>query len=126
MRSRRDKYAPAWLPSTPRPDELPRCFFTRGTGAACGTVSLRCAGCFSERWTGYTDTIVTYCESLATFPHRGVPRDEVRPGLRITHYLKRAVIAFDVDGDQIFILGMFYGGQDYEAILQDGIEQGLP
>ena len=75
---------------------------------------------------GYTDAIVTYCESLTTFPHRGVPRDEVRPGLRITHYLKRAVIAFDVDGDQIFILGMFYGGQDYEAILQDGIEQGLP
>ena len=72
---------------------------------------------------GYTDAIVTYCESLATFPHRGVPRDDVRPGLRVTHYRKRAVIAFNVDGSQIFILGVFYGAQDYESILQDGLSK---
>ena len=48
----------------------------------------------------YTEAIVSYCESLCTFPHRGTMRDDVRPGLRITHYKKRAVIAFDVDAEQ--------------------------
>jgi plasmid stabilization system protein ParE len=72
----------------------------------------------------YTEAIVRYCESLSTFPHRGTLRDDVRPGLRITHYKKRAVIAFDVEADQVSILGVFYGGQDYESILQDDAEEG--
>ena len=67
----------------------------------------------------YTQAIVSYCESLCTFPHRGTRRDDVRPGLRITHYRKRAVIAFDVTADLVSIIGVFYGGQDYEAILHD-------
>ena len=32
----------------------------------------------------YTEAIVTYCESLRTFPLRGTMRDDVRLGLRIT------------------------------------------
>lgn len=67
----------------------------------------------------YTDAIITYCESLRTFPHRGTMRDDVRPGLRITHYKKRAVIAFDVTAGLVSIIGVFYGGQDYETILYD-------
>jgi len=72
----------------------------------------------------YTEAIVSYCESLRTFPHRGTMRDDVRPGLRITNYKKRAVIAFDVDAEQVSIIGVFYGGQDYETILQDDFEGG--
>jgi plasmid stabilization system protein ParE len=72
----------------------------------------------------YTEAIVGYCESLRAFPHRGTMRDDVRPGLRITHYKKRAVIAFDVDAEMVSILGVFYGGQDYETILQDNFEDG--
>lgn len=67
----------------------------------------------------YTESIVSYCENLSTFPHRGTMRDDVRPGLRITHYKKRAVIAFDVEAGQVSIIGVFYGGQNYEATLQD-------
>jgi|JI102314A1RNA_FD_contig_41_3528885_length_542_multi_2_in_0_out_0_1 plasmid stabilization system protein ParE len=70
----------------------------------------------------YTEAIVSYCESLSSFPHRGTMRDDVRPGLRITNYKKRAVIAFDVDAEQVSIIGVFYGGQDYETILQDDSE----
>lgn len=72
----------------------------------------------------YTEAIVSYCESLRTFPHRGTMRDEVRPGLRITNYKKRAVIAFDVDAEVVSIIGVFYGGQDYETILQDETDNG--
>ncbi len=67
----------------------------------------------------YTEAIVSYCESLSIFPLRGTQRDDVRPGLRITNYKKRAVIAFDVDTEVVSIIGIFYGGQDYESILQD-------
>ena len=67
----------------------------------------------------YTEAIVSYCESLCTFPHRGTLRDDVRAGLRITNYQKRAVIAFDVGAEQVSIIGVFYGGQDYETILTD-------
>lgn len=70
----------------------------------------------------YTEAIVTYCESLQTFPHRGTKRDDIRPGLRITNYKKRAVIAFDVDAEMVSIIGIFYGGQDYETVLQDESE----
>lgn len=65
----------------------------------------------------YTDAIVTYCETLQTFPLRGARRDDVRPGLRITNYKGRAVIAFDVSDEQVSVIGVFYGGQDYETAL---------
>ena len=67
----------------------------------------------------YTEAIITYCESLRTFPRRGIRRDDVRPGLRITNYKGRTVIAFDVDAGVVSIIGVFYGGQDYETILND-------
>ena len=67
----------------------------------------------------YTEAIVAYCESLATFPHRGTKRDDVRPGLRVTNYKRRAVIAFEVDdaARTVAVLGVFYGGRDYERTL---------
>lgn len=67
----------------------------------------------------YTEAIVNYCESLHAVPLRGMTRDDVRPGLRITNYRKRAVIAFAVDAEQVSIIGVFYGGQDYETILEE-------
>lgn len=65
----------------------------------------------------YTDAIITYCEGLSTFPHRGTPRDDIRPGIRITHYRKRTIIAFNATDEVVSILGIFYGGQDYETNL---------
>lgn len=66
----------------------------------------------------YTGAIVGYCESLQDFPIRGTRRDDVRPGLRVTHYKKRTVIAFAVEASQGSIIGIFYGGQDYEMTLK--------
>jgi plasmid stabilization system protein ParE len=71
----------------------------------------------------YTNAIVTYCEGLHTFPLRGTCRDDIRPGLRITHYKKRTVIAFDVDAELVSIIGVFYGGQDYETDLQSELDE---
>ncbi len=65
----------------------------------------------------YTSAIVSYCEEMQSFPHRGVRRDDIRPGLRITNYKKRVVIAFAADAELVSIIGVFYGGQDYETAL---------
>ena len=69
----------------------------------------------------YTESIIKHCEKLHTFPIRGVLRDDVRPGLRMTNYKKRTVIAFEVDTEasQVSIIGLYYGGQDYENIVCD-------
>jgi len=72
----------------------------------------------------YAEAIVSYCESLYIFPHRGTVRDDVRPGLHITNYKKRAAIAFTVDAEHVAIIGVFYGGQDYETILQVDSDDG--
>lgn len=65
----------------------------------------------------YTNSIVAHCDSLQDFPMRGTRRDDVRPGLRITNYKKRAVIAFAVEAELVSIVGIYYGGQDYETVL---------
>lgn len=70
----------------------------------------------------YTSAIVTHCECLQTFPHRGTRRDDIRPGLCITNYKKRTVIAFDVNAELVSILGVFYGGQDYETSLLSDLD----
>lgn len=69
----------------------------------------------------YVDALVAYCESLTTFPHRGTRRDDLMHGLRITNYRRTAVIAFIAEAgtETVSILGVFHGGQDHEAALQD-------
>ena len=70
----------------------------------------------------YLEAIVTYCESLQSFPHRGSKRDDIRPGLRVTNYKGRCVVAFAVTDKLVSVIGVFYGGQDYEAVLQWDME----
>ncbi len=69
----------------------------------------------------YVEAIEAYCEGLGDFPHRGTAREDLRPGLRVTHFKKRVAIAIAVDDDaqRVTVLGVFAGGQDFEAILGD-------
>jgi toxin ParE1/3/4 len=70
----------------------------------------------------YVNAVVATCENLTTFPHRGVSRDDIRPGLRVTHHKGRTVIAYAVDDANgwVVVLGVFYGGQDYARALNPG------
>lgn len=67
----------------------------------------------------YTGAVVATCEGLAVFPLRGVAREDIRPGLRLTHHKGRTVIAYAVDevAQTVSIIGVFYGGQDHEGVL---------
>lgn len=82
--------------------------------ALYGYIAVAASPAIAER---YTTAIVNYCETLQTSPQRGTKRDDIRPGLRITNYKGRAVIAFDVSEDQVSVIGVFYGGQDYATAL---------
>lgn len=70
----------------------------------------------------YVEAIVTYCEGLQSFPHRGSQRDDIRPGLRMTNYKGRCVLAFAVTDELVSVVGVFYGGQDYETVLRSDWE----
>jgi plasmid stabilization system protein ParE len=67
----------------------------------------------------YADAVIATCEGLALFPLRGVAREDIRPGLRLTHHKGRTVIAYAVDEVEqtVSIVGVFYGGQDHEGAL---------
>ncbi len=67
----------------------------------------------------YAEAIVRQCESLKTFPMRGAARDDVRPGLRVFGFRRRVSIAFEIVANQVIILGIYYGGRNLEAVLED-------
>jgi plasmid stabilization system protein ParE len=67
----------------------------------------------------YTEAIIVYSGELAAFPHRGKARDDIRSGLRTIGFRRRVVIAFAVLDQTVAIIGVFYGGRDYEAVLSD-------
>ncbi len=78
----------------------------------------RCGVDYSPRAEDFVGSIVAYCEGLETFPLRGAKRDDIRPGVRITGFRCRAASAFTVDDEAVTILGVFYGGQDYDTVLR--------
>ena len=67
---------------------------------------------------GFTGAIIDYCEKLGSFPERGTRRDDLRPGLRTIGFRHRVTIAFAVEAETVTIIGVFYGGQDFEAALE--------
>jgi toxin ParE1/3/4 len=66
----------------------------------------------------YTNAIIDFCESLVMFPMRGMKRDDIRLGLRITNYRGSTIIAFAVNdkNETVSIVGIYYGGQDFESM----------
>lgn len=65
----------------------------------------------------FVRSIIDYCESIADMPGIGLARDDIRAGVRTVGFRRRAVIAFLVETAKITILGVYYGGQDYESRL---------
>ena len=71
----------------------------------------------------FVSAILDYIDSILAFPLAGRARDDVRPGMRTTTFKKRTLIAYEVDESSgelvVNILGVFHGGQDWEAALRD-------
>ena len=71
----------------------------------------------------FTDAILDRIETLRDFPNRGASRDDVLPGLRTIAFRKRVTIGFVVEPEEVSVVGIFYGGQDFEAILRDDLPE---
>lgn len=67
----------------------------------------------------FTDAILDELRSLEDFPHRGASREDILPGLRTVGFRRRVTIAFVVEPAEVLVVGVFYGGQDFEAVLKD-------
>ena len=63
---------------------------------------------------GYATRLHAYCQRLVLASERGTTRDDITPGLRVIGFERRVSIAFVVDGDEVVILRLFYGGRDWE------------
>ena len=67
----------------------------------------------------YIDRIEVACLSLATFPNRGVKRDDLAPGLRTIAFERRVMIAYRVLKTRVEIVTIAYAGRDFESDLRD-------
>ena len=63
---------------------------------------------------GYIDRIESFCQSLSQFPERGLSRGDLRPGLRVVGFERRAVIAFQIGDDVVTVQRILYGGRSLE------------
>jgi toxin ParE1/3/4 len=65
----------------------------------------------------YIQRIEETCSRLDLGSERGTKRDDVRPGLRIIGFERRATVAFTVTAERVEILRVFYGGVNWEERL---------
>ena len=76
------------------------------------------AAASSEVAFGYVTRIEEFCERLSIGPLRGQVRDDIRPGLRIVGFERRVAVAFKCDAGQVVILRVFYGGRNWEELIE--------
>lgn len=80
---------------------------------------------FSERAWAYMEKLKLKCQDLETFPIRGQQRNDLMNGLRVYPLDRRTVAAFLVDEAEqtVCILNIFYGGRDYEVLLDSSHDE---
>lgn len=73
----------------------------------------------SDTASKFTTAILDQLATLEAFPNIGIVRDDILPGLRTLGFRRRVTIAFAVKPTEVLIVGIFYGGQDFETALKD-------
>ena len=69
------------------------------------------------RASDYVSRILDSVEALAVFPTIGTDRGDVRLGLRTFGFEKRVIVAYIYDDARVYVLGVYYGGRDWESTL---------
>ena len=67
-----------------------------------------------DRADAYTSRIEAFCRSLSIFSERGRRRDDLLEGLRVVTFESRAIIAYRLVAEQVVIVRVIHGGQDYD------------
>lgn len=73
----------------------------------------------AEIATRFADGILDHIATLSELPKRGTPRDDLRPGMRTLAWRRRVTIAFLVEDSDVVVIGIFYGGRDFETLLRE-------
>ena len=73
----------------------------------------------AEIASGFVHSIIDHIAGLEEFAMRGTMRDDIRPGLRTMGWRRRVTIAFVVEECDVVVIGLFYGGRDFEALLRE-------
>lgn len=63
-----------------------------------------------------------FCLNLETAPQRGMPRDDISPGLRTIGFRRQATVAIIVSADVVTIHRILYRGRDVDAALTDSAD----
>ncbi|HKU97560.1 MAG TPA: type II toxin-antitoxin system RelE/ParE family toxin [Vineibacter sp.] len=71
------------------------------------------------RAAAYIRRIHDACAGLRDMPFRGRARNDLLPGLRVLPFERRIIIAYRIEHDRVRVVGVFYGGRDYETLLRD-------
>lgn len=77
---------------------------------------------FPDRAESYITAILDYCDDLTAFPLIGTARDDLRPGLRTIGFGRRVMIAFAVTDETVDVLGIYYGGRNFENLIASDID----
>ena len=67
----------------------------------------------------YTSKIEAHATKLANFPERGIPRDDLAPGVRTTPYRRRTVIAYRALNEEVEILAIAHAGRDLGRVFEE-------
>lgn len=70
-----------------------------------------------ERALTFVESIEARCELLRDFPEQGHARDDLQPGIRILPFGRSVVVAYSIRAKTVEVERVFYGGQDFEALI---------
>jgi toxin ParE1/3/4 len=75
-----------------------------------------------DRAMAYIERVRKACMSLQMLPNRGTLREDLRPGLRVMGFERRASIAFRIGSKNVAILRILYGGRSVEHAFRRSVE----
>lgn len=64
----------------------------------------------------YDARIRAFIRTLAAFPRRGTPQDDLEPGLRSVTFERRLRIAYRIRGDAVELVRIFNGARDVKSL----------
>ncbi|MGN6487515.1 MAG: type II toxin-antitoxin system RelE/ParE family toxin [Devosia sp.] len=67
---------------------------------------------------GFVGRIRRRCEAIGDVPEGHPLRPDLGPGIRIAPFEHSAVIAYRLGDEAVEIVNVFYGGRDYQVLLQ--------
>jgi toxin ParE1/3/4 len=67
----------------------------------------------------YIERLKSFLRGFDLASERGTLRDDIRKNLRIVGFEKRVTVAFKANSSSVFILRIFWGGQNWQKILKD-------